>query len=143
MAWLWEELESGDSIALIVIIYIIAAIISFLIARTAWCGNSCILRSPGGAEWDYYVQEWRGCSFRKCSDNAQTCLMSFWALSHIILYAALGFVAPKRFFLIYGIGALWEVTESFMGMHCLLDLIWNLIGFTIGVAVRQLFYPPV
>lgn len=65
------------------------------------------------------------------------CLITTWAMTHVVLYGVLGYLFPERFWETFIIGALFEGVEWVtFDCHDMLDLIWNSIGFFIGVYMR-------
>lgn len=141
MSWFHDELARGDSVALVVIVYIVAFICCVLLNRTTWSQCVCLCDAPDIPQWDLYLEMGRG--YRKTSPGSElsrNCFLSFWAATHLLLFAVLGFVAPRLFFPVFIIGAIWEVAESFLGWHCVLDLLWNLVGFAVGASLRQLLF---
>jgi hypothetical protein len=68
------------------------------------------------------------------------CLLTFWNLTHVILYAVLGFVFPQYWWLLMLVGALWECLENFVAHNTPMDIVWNATGLLIGAAVRMMMH---
>lgn len=68
-------------------------------------------------------------------------LFSGWALAHFVEHFFLAFLCPKfaPISLLLGVG--WEVAESVMNEHCLLDIFWNLCGCIAGLFMRKMLLP--
>ena len=68
----------------------------------------------------------------------KTCLLSFWGLSHVILYMLIGIILPNYFVELFIIGCLFEIVEHTM-FKCgdILDIIWNNIGYVIGIYIHK------
>lgn len=65
-------------------------------------------------------------------------VLTGWALSHVMLYAFLGFFTPKLWLGLFVIGCLFELFEyAVVSAHDVADILWNSLGFLIGVAVRH------
>ena len=61
------------------------------------------------------------------------CLVTSWAITHIALYAILGFMFPERFWETLAVGVLFEGVEWIaLDCHDMLDVIWNSMGFCLG-----------
>lgn len=71
------------------------------------------------------------------SANLENCLITFWGGSHTFLYTLIGYLCPSTFWPTFWIGALFEIYEYY-AYDCAdpLDLLWNSIGFMLGVATR-------
>lgn len=66
------------------------------------------------------------------------CLITTWAISHIILYAILGFMFPDRFWETFAVGIIFEGAEWLvMDCHDLLDVVWNSLGFCLGYWIHK------
>ena len=87
----------------------------------------------------------------------------FWELTHLILYAVLGFFFPTCDAIILSIGALWEFVEHYLSLNLkpirrpkpnggydetqwwygsAMDVVVDIIGFYIGKSFRLLMLPP-
>ena len=70
--------------------------------------------------------------------HIKECLVSFWSLTHILLYTLIGFLFPGLFFetLLIGIG--FEIYEHF-AMNCAdpLDIVFNTSGFLLGAFIAR------
>jgi hypothetical protein len=94
-----------------------------------------------------------------------------WSISHLVLYAIIGFIKPNYHLTAFTIGAVFEVFEDYMAadkntqlVNCSepfkengtrkffcngrqddywyakhSDIFWNLLGYTIGSAIRTTF----
>ena len=69
------------------------------------------------------------------------CLVTFWSMSHIILYTLIGFFCPSLFIPSFAIGVIWEGLEKkFCNCHDLVDIMYNSIGFGIGYILNKLYF---
>ncbi len=67
------------------------------------------------------------------------CLVTSWALTHIALYAIIGYFFPKFFWQTFAIGVTFEIGEWItLDCHDILDVLWNSIGFGIGATLLAL-----
>jgi hypothetical protein len=67
------------------------------------------------------------------------CLLTGWALSHVALYMILGYVLPDMFWETFFLGVLWEILECIIySCHDVCDILWNTIGFLIGMTIYKL-----
>lgn len=69
------------------------------------------------------------------SASLNNCLLTFWGSAHVLLYLFIGYFCPRRFYLTFWIGVIFEIYEWYV-LDCadLLDLFWNSIGFFVGRA---------
>jgi glycopeptide antibiotics resistance protein len=69
------------------------------------------------------------------------CVVTFWSMSHIILYALIGFFCPSLFLLTFALGVIWEgVEKKFCNCHDLIDIIYNSLGFGIGYMINKICF---
>ncbi len=69
------------------------------------------------------------------------CLVTFWSMSHIILYALIGFFCPSLFLPSFVSGVIWEgIEKKFCNCHDLVDILYNSMGFGIGYILNKLFF---
>ncbi len=69
------------------------------------------------------------------------CLITFWSMSHIILYALIGFFCPSLFIPSFVFGVIFEGLEKkFCNCQDLFDIIYNSIGFGIGYLLNKLYF---
>jgi len=103
--------------------------------------DKCFIGTPGYLE--SYVRAGRGSNYylnNSFSNIPSKCLVTGWALSHVILYMVLGYVLPNMFWETLFIGILWEIVECiFYKCHDIMDVLWNSIGFIIGMILYKLF----
>jgi len=60
-----------------------------------------------------------------------------WNLSHVLYYGLGAYLFPDKAVLLWGLGALWEFAESFVGYMNPLDIVWNTIGILLGRALLR------
>jgi hypothetical protein len=155
-----EWFHSGHSIALVIIIYIIALIVIYVITHRKEPWIPCIYRCGGDLDkdhpiWSRFADTYRGTDYFLVKDRpdipreeieqsmnvAKKCVITMWGLLHFVFYALLGFVCPKFFWQLFLISITWELMEWFNQCHCALDLFWNFAGLLVGVYLRQRFFP--
>jgi hypothetical protein len=69
------------------------------------------------------------------------CVVSFWSMSHIILYTLIGFFCPSLFLLSFASGVIWEgIEKKFCNCHDLIDIIYNSIGFSVGYMINKIYF---
>src|SRR5271169_2982863 len=108
---------------------------------TGWCEEvnkvheSCIL---GCNEYTKALTAGRGSDYI-IGDNGATnerisnCLVTFWGLTHFMLFAMVGFIAPWLFWEMFAVGCLFELYESYrFNCHDVLDVGLNTLGFLAG-----------
>lgn len=134
-----------------VILYIIAYIYSLVVAvdvkhcTTEVCGDinsmheSCIISSNS---WTKPLTSWRGDCYYIDGGAANSksklggCLVTFWGLSHFLLYFALGMFTPDLFKETFAVGVLFEIYEYWRySCHDAFDIVLNTTGFLAGRAV--------
>ena len=71
-------------------------------------------------------------------DQLKYCFITFWGLSHFIMYSFLGFFAPKLFFETFTLGVVFEGIEADL-FDCQdgLDILLNTTGFIFGSFIRE------
>jgi hypothetical protein len=129
-----------------VILYIIAYIYAIMIApKITTCTTNtckvleknhrkCLISTPalapvigGGRGASYYI------GAENDSEELSNCFLTFWGLTHFMLYTALGFFCPDLFWETFAIGAGFEMYEFFkFDCHDSLDIIINTSGFAFG-----------
>ena len=73
--------------------------------------------------------------------NQSYCIVSLWALLHIILYIIIGFYCPNLFIPSLIIGALFEYFENLQwDCHDALDVAFNSFGFGIGYVLNKIIF---
>lgn len=95
-----------------------------------WIGN--------GKDW-FSLGKWRGKNYSLTPTKAMEkyCFMTSWAITHLILYAIIGFLFPKMFWTSFFVGVVFEIAEWLtLDCHDLLDLFWNSLGFFIGAGAK-------
>jgi hypothetical protein len=71
--------------------------------------------------------------------SVKTCLITFWGVTHFILYTFIGYFAPDLFLETFIIGAAFELYEKEeFNCHDLLDLVLNSAGFAAGYFLRRI-----
>lgn len=71
----------------------------------------------------------------------KTCFMTFWGLSHFVLYSFLGYFAPDLFLETFMIGVAFEGLEKYKyDCHDLLDIGFNSVGFLFGRSLNRSIY---
>ena len=69
------------------------------------------------------------------------CVVTFWSMSHIILYTLIGFFCPSLFIPSFVFGVIFEGLEKkFCRCHDLFDIIYNTLGFGIGYILNKLYF---
>ena len=102
-----------------------------------WTGTSAaggwLQRLRGGNYWISVTDD------QQIKRSPRYCLVTTWALTHIILYAIIGFLFPTMFWPTFFIGVLYEIMEHItLDCHDVLDLVWNSLGFFIGMLIHRL-----
>lgn len=69
---------------------------------------------------------------------SKTTLVSGWSVYHMVLYFILGAVVPGMFIPVAIVSLGWEIFESFIKCHDLLDIVWNMGAFGLGAGLRKL-----
>ena len=70
------------------------------------------------------------------SEKLGDCVLTFWGMSHFILYFFIGLLCPDKGILANSVGALFEIYEWIV-YDCAdpLDVVWNGAGFLLGQAI--------
>lgn len=129
-----------------VIIYILGYLYSLVIANMVIVRESkinilhqhCFLKGkhllPRGK--NYYMTPFTTDEMKKRTDN---CILTFWGLTHVILYAFLGYFCPDLFLETFIAGFMFEAFEAqYYDCHDLFDIFLNTLGFGIGWTLRSL-----
>lgn len=138
------------TLAQVYFIALLAVIGTVLLGYTTWLKPLNVLFEhcwTGSTTSGGWLQTLRGGNYwisvtddQKIKRNSRYCLVTTWALTHVILYAIIGFLFPNMFWLTFMIGLLYEVMEwVLLDCHDVLDLGWNSIGFLIGASLRNYF----
>lgn len=86
-------------------------------------------------DWWTSLTQYRGKNYYIGLDKTPNrfCFATFWSMSHFILYAFLGYMAPDYFWTTFLIGAAFEWYEhEYYDCHDLLDIGFNTAGFLVG-----------
>ena len=77
---------------------------------------------------------------KKLNDEIRKCLLTFWGLTHILLFFIVGFFCPDLIIPAIFIGIMFEVYE-YIKFNCedYLDFIWNTFGLLSGYLYGQYF----
>lgn len=85
-----------------------------------------------------WLQELRGGNYYLLTmDKPKYCLLTTWGITHVLLYALIGFLYPNMFWPTLAIGIAFEVAETYLDCHDVLDIMWNSLGFAIGVYLNK------
>jgi hypothetical protein len=69
------------------------------------------------------------------------CVVTFWSVSHIMLYLLIGFFCPSLFIPSFVSGVIWEGLEKkFFQCHDIIDIFYNSFGFAIGYLLNKLYF---
>ena len=132
---------------LVALIYIIAYIYSIEFApriagaTTGWqgCVNAVHESCVAGCHVGMCQLSVRGSNYYIGSTDAakaqalDQCLVTFWGLSHFLLYSVLGFVAPHMFWETFAVGVAFEIYEAHtFDCHDTFDVVLNTAGFFAG-----------
>lgn len=91
--------------------------------------NVCSLDTKGSS---YYIGS---------TSNANKCIITFWSMTHLVMYSLLGYLCYDLFAYLFCISLLFEVFEQYM-YNCqdyIFDPICNMLGLLIGCTLRELF----
>jgi len=165
----YQEYRRGASLPLLALIYLVAAVVVLLVhaTRKHWANlyYSCPLRCDQLPRWTH------ACDILRCarapryfeppisSDRRDAatlaeravaarvrnrCVLTFWGMTHLLLYTVIGFVAPGTWLVAYLVGLVYEcVIERANRVNCPFDLIWNAVGLVVGIALRKAIDPTV
>lgn len=156
------QVRKGDSLTLAVTTYAIGALImkylidwSTINVRVISKVNFFEIKDP---VWKKRMAYWRGDNYglethdfsgrpipkasqrRVPRGEKPYHVMTGWSCLHVLLYAVLGFAAPKHWPTFLLVSGLWELFE-FHGSndyHDLLDIGWNSAGMLLGMTLRKL-----
>lgn len=155
--YLLSQIKGGQSYSLIFLILFVSATMVLIFTKYRHVGHSianfCFIPRTDSAK--PFLHETRGQNFNvdstleeedpvKYAENKEkinTCLGTGWSALHFLLYFILGFLAPKLLWLTLIIGVLFEVFESFVDCHDLLDVAYNTGGAVAGAALRMAVLP--
>lgn len=88
-----------------------------------------------------YLTQFRGKAYNMVGPNHKKydfCVMTYWNLTHLLLYTVMGFFCPDLFIEAIGIGLIFELAEYKMfDCHDVLDLFYNAVGFIIGRSLAR------
>lgn len=128
-------------------IYLVALIATIICCVVLFSGRAKSLENifqkcwvGEGKDW-FNLGKWRGKNYTLTLSGAMKkyCFMTSWAITHLILYAIIGFFFPKMFWTAFLVGVLFELSEWFLlDCHDVLDLFWNSLGFFIGAGAKVL-----
>lgn len=160
VTWIKGHFDRGNSIVLLIVMYIIAAVILIILAKIKGTpAHQCVFELAHKPEsytlWSPYLDMGRGDDYflpeltgddtatarERYREKSRRCPITVWSLLHFITYAVLGFLAPKLFWLMFVMGVVWEMSEWFLKCHCLMDIAWNFAGLVVGVNIRQAISP--
>ena len=100
--------------------------------QTCWFGEKPL------TSW---MQKLRGNNYWLSTGGTQQqkyCLITSWAVSHVVLYAIIGYMFPNMFWHTLLIGISYEILEwCTLECHDVLDIVWNSVGFLIGAAIKK------
>lgn len=68
----------------------------------------------------------------------EKCVLSYWGISHFILFMIFGMIAPSFFVPTLIFGILFEILEHYV-WDCgdILDVAWNSLGFLTGMCIHK------
>lgn len=95
----------------------------------------------GSASASTWLQKLRGNNYWVAATSSpklrRYCLVTSWAITHVTLYAIIGFLFPTLFWPTFLVGVAYEIMEWIaLDCHDILDLAWNSMGFFIGATLR-------
>lgn len=102
--------------------------------QTCWLGD-------GPHNLKEWIQQLRGNNYwvepKDSGTRRRYCLITSWSVSHILLYAIIGYCFPSLFWQTLLIGVGYEIMEWMtLDCHDVLDIAWNSLGFVIGMTIR-------
>lgn len=155
-----QQFRSGCSVLIIIIVLAISIGVITIIYQyqVENPGGLCLFEFKGKLShahpWKIFSETFRGDNYyaldpatvpadkvSAATDVAKQCMVTEWGFAHFLMYAILGFAAPRLFWPLFVIGIMWELFETFAGCHCMLDLVWNFLGLCVGVVIRQALFP--
>jgi len=107
--------------------------------ETCWVGNN---KKGDGDDIPSKLGRIRGRNYFLTPKGRHSgyCLVTSWAVSHIVLYAILGYMFPERFWETLAIGIVFEGLEwLILDCHDGLDVAWNCMGFWFGYWLKKSF----
>lgn len=155
-----ELIQSGNSILLYVLVLVVALIIvgvnMFKNSLLKEWSYESIVAVPSAFQRLPLVQKWfdatRGLHYATVPDHKLSVkeflnaplpthanrdnLFSGWAFCHFFEHFILAFLCPKLVYLNFIIGIGWEIIESVVHAHDILDIFWNMCGTVMGLLVR-------
>ena len=121
-----------------IIIFIIAYVYAMVLATAILKYNihyTCMVNSPRPLHTrgqNYYIAGHKG--------PQPNCLVTFWNLTHIVMYTVLGILCPDILPEIFMMGILFELYEKKKyECHDLLDIVYNGLGLAIGYGMHLTF----
>lgn len=101
--------------------------------QTCWVGDT---------DKPTWLQKLRGNNYWLSTGGTQQpryCLITSWAISHVALYAIIGYMFPDLFWQSLLIGIMYELLEwCTLDCHDVLDIGWNSLGFLIGATLKTM-----
>lgn len=154
-----DRWSTGNDIGLVLLVSLCSVLLIVLVYAIVYALNikknpmhTALYMTNNTKEWRRYCNLFRGSDYYVISANrasekelikkdAPQAAITCWSISHIILYAILGFIAPKCIAEIFVLGVLFEAFESTIKCHCMLDLCWNGLGLVFGCMLRSIISP--
>ena len=106
-------------------------VIIYSISSILFC-SLVLIREISNKEFIYLQNSYKGCNL--------------WCLMHIILYTILGYLSPKYWWFLLGIGLLFEFLElyfsqfsRFIESNISTDIIFNSIGILLGLILYKIY----
>jgi len=83
------------------------------------------------------IAEWKGKNYF-VGQGGTDCLMTFWTITHGLLYTGIGYCCPNLFWESFSIGVAFEIYEKYR-YQCedALDIFFNTGGFLVGQKLRR------
>ena len=105
---------------------------------TASIDTACILNCVTNT-CKSMISKFRGSNYNPTNAKTRTiknCFITFWNITHFILYTILAYLVPSFYIEFFFIGVLWEILEYFtFKCHDANDLFSNLAGIMLGRAL--------
>jgi VanZ family protein len=104
--------------------------------------DRCYIKAP--LEVTKFIKKYRGNNYYLRNndgtkkDNNKQCLLTGWGISHFFMYFTMGFLWPDKFQVALYIGMMYEILESGLECHDILDIFWNSTGFLVGSYFNRL-----
>lgn len=84
---------------------------------------------------NYYI----GVMNQQKREKLSKCLVTFWSMTHFVLYGVIGFFCPDIFWEMLAVGTAFEVYEKTQyGCHDWTDIAFNTLGYYAGSRLRRL-----